>query len=121
MSAKTNAAFQEHLKATDRTETLLNYRLSKMKPGYLKVSSKNMITSLSKSDYERETRIKKSEVPLEDTMRDFFGEEPYEGFRRMQSPPTVQDNLGIFFQEIPRYFFLSESGELTRLKSENWN
>jgi hypothetical protein len=117
MSGKTSAAFQEHLKATDRTETLLNYRLSKMKPGYLKVSSKNMITSLTKFDYEADTRTSPNVFSAEDPMTAFFGAVPSVGDvgNFIQSGP--QYGFGAFFPDRARYFFLSESGELTEIKN----
>jgi hypothetical protein len=95
LTGRTSAAFQEHLKSSNRTEILLNYRLSKMKPGYLRVGSKNRITSLSQSDYERETRREKIEMPW-------------------------QDAFTSVFRDTSRYFFLSESGKLTELENENW-
>jgi hypothetical protein len=120
LTGRTSAAFQEHLKSSNRTEILLNYRLSKMKPGYLRVGSKNRISSLSKSDYERETRREKIEMPLEDGLSAFFGEGSSEVFRPSWAQPNGQDALTSVFRDTSRYFFLSESGKLTELENENW-
>jgi hypothetical protein len=121
LTGRTSAAFQEHLKSSNRTEILLNYRLSKMKPGYLRVGSKNRITSLSQSDYERETRREKIEMPWQDGFSAFFGEGSNEVFGQSSVQPKGQDAFTSVFRDISRYFFLSESGKLTELENENWH
>jgi hypothetical protein len=118
LSGRTSAAFQEHLKSSNRTEILLNYRLSKMKPGYLKVDSENKISSLSKSDYETQTRRASIVFSPDDPIIAFFGAVPNAGVVDNVIQPGSQYGFGAIFPDRARYFFLSESGEMTELKNE---